>query len=287
MTKIVPANVEEYKEALANIRPKLPRTYLQMLEAHYLHPDQSITVKELAEAAGYPQTRTANLHYGNLGKRVLKALPGYEPTRRGHNNSPQWTMVIAKGRHEFGTSGPWLWRLRPQVVDALDQLGWFPKSEPLHTPLSDLEEFDDDPATDELRKRNKTQYEALRQSRIGQGDFRNDLLKYWGRKCAVTRVENAALLRASHIKPWRYSDNDERLNKYNGLLLQPNLDAAFDACLISFEDDGRILISKSLSQSDLDRLGIHADMKLSKVDHEHSRYLAYHRDMFYKKNSNG
>jgi 5-methylcytosine-specific restriction protein A len=51
------------------------------------------------------------------------------------------------------------------------------------------------------------------------------------------------LLKASHIKPWRDSDNAERLDIYNGLLLIPNLDSAFDKGYISFDDGGKIIIS--------------------------------------------
>ena len=61
----------------------------------------------------------------------------------------------------------------------------------------------------------------------------------------MTGCENGALLRASHIKPWRNSDNHDRLYPYNGLLLAAHLDAAFDAGLISFSDEGRLLVHSS------------------------------------------
>jgi transposase len=50
-------------------------------------------------------------------------------------------------------------------------------------------------------------------------------------------------LRASHIRPWRDSDNEARLDGENGLLLTPTIDHLFDRGFISFEDDGRLLIS--------------------------------------------
>ena len=72
-------------------------------------------------------------------------------------------------------------------------------------------------------------------------------MNYWSGACAVTGVAEPSLLRASHIIPWAKCESDEeRLNVYNGLLLAAHLDAAFDAGLISFEDDGRIILLHSL-----------------------------------------
>jgi len=48
---------------------------------------------------------------------------------------------------------------------------------------------------------------------------------------------------ASHIKPWRHAENDERLNRHNGLMLAPHADFLFDRGFISFSD-GRLLISE-------------------------------------------
>ena len=51
----------------------------------------------------------------------------------------------------------------------------------------------------------------------------------------------------------------------NGIFLSPNLDSLFDKHLISFEDNGDIIISKNLTTKDLQTLGIYSDMKLRKV----------------------
>ena len=87
-----------------------------------------------------------------------------------------------------------------------------------------------------------TEKEALVKSRIGQGKFKKDLLVYWDSQCAVTGFSGEGLLRASHIKPWRDSNNTERLDKFNGLLLSPSYDAAFDCGYISFTNGGELLI---------------------------------------------
>lgn len=138
-------------------------------------------------------------------------------------------------------------------------------------PLSDFES-----KTRTLPK--STEAERLVVQRVGQDIFRDALMKYWGEQCAVLGIRHARLLRASHIKPWAECTSDaERLDVYNGLLLAAHLDAAFDAFLISFEDDGRILISPSLSDADRAALGIHADLRLTKIAPAHLPQLAWHR----------
>ncbi len=120
-----------------------------------------------------------------------------------------------------------------------------------------------------------TQKQSLILSRIGQGDFRKALLIYW-KKCAVTGCDDPNLLIASHIKPWSFCDNVERLDLFNGLLLIPNLDRLFDRGMISFSDDGKLLISKFVSKNNLSILGVSFNSKI-KLDKKHLKYIKYHR----------
>ena len=64
---------------------------------------------------------------------------------------------------------------------------------------------------------------AIIRARRGQGLFRERVSKLETR-CRVTRVENPVHLVASHCKPWRDSNNWERLDGENGLLLTPTID---------------------------------------------------------------
>lgn len=122
----------------------------------------------------------------------------------------------------------------------------------------------------------ETEKQALVLSRRGQGQFREDLIAHWG-KCAVTGCRNLRLLRASHIKPWKESSNLERLDPFNGLLLAPQLDAALDCGLLTFDDDGKILLSSRLSPADGTSLSIRRGMRLSHVHPRHRQYLRFHR----------
>lgn len=138
--------------------------------------------------------------------------------------------------------------------------------------LEEIDQFKD--SYDTLQE---TTREAVIQSRIGQGQFRTSLIEYW-QKCSVTGCQQIELLRASHIKPWRDSSNAERLDMYNGLLLLPNLDACFDSGLISFDDEGKIVISSKLDKSALLQLGIDSSLKILRVEQRHKDYLRYHRE---------
>jgi predicted restriction endonuclease len=126
-----------------------------------------------------------------------------------------------------------------------------------------------------------TERDSVVKSRIGQGQFRESLINYWS-SCAVTGCKDSRLLRASHIKPWSKSDVTERLSMYNGILLSPTLDACFDSGFISFDDSGVILVSVKMTEKDMKSLSIHKDMKLSVIEPEHKKYLAYHRENIFK-----
>ncbi len=123
----------------------------------------------------------------------------------------------------------------------------------------------------------KTDKISLIKSRVGQGEFRNRLLSFW-KGCAATGYKTPSMLIASHIKPWRDSDNRERLDTYNGLLLAPNLDKAFDTGFISFDSKGKILISDVFESPKM--LGIDAHMKIT-LKNAHQRYLEYHRNVVF------
>lgn len=122
-----------------------------------------------------------------------------------------------------------------------------------------------------------TESERLTAARIGQGEFRYSLISIWNGACSVLGVDHLRLLRASHIKPWRAATNRERLDPYNGLLLSAHIDALFDCGLVSFEDDGQMLVSSALGDSNFAKLGIPQDSAISGLRDRHFPYLAYHR----------
>jgi hypothetical protein len=122
-----------------------------------------------------------------------------------------------------------------------------------------------------------TEAERLVLQRIGQGIFRDALLEYWGGLCPLTGIAEPALLRASHIVPWSECDDAARLDVHNGLLLSALWDAAFDAGLVSFGDDGVPLVAPRLSREAGSALGLDQAQALGGLRDPHRRNLALHR----------
>lgn len=121
-----------------------------------------------------------------------------------------------------------------------------------------------------------TERKGLVTSRVGQGYYRRQILQRFAGKCAVTGANSEELLIASHIVPWRDSNDSERLDVNNGILLSPNYDALFDRHLISFSDDGQIIMSESLQKELRTSLGISSHEKI-KVFEGMKAYLERHR----------
>ena len=90
---------------------------------------------------------------------------------------------------------------------------------------------------------------AARTVRENQDFFRRAVLSAYDNQCCVTGIDLAALLNASHIKPWVESDKTEKLNPQNGLCLNALHDRAFDRGLITLADDYSILVSSQVKRT--------------------------------------
>jgi len=128
-----------------------------------------------------------------------------------------------------------------------------------------------------------TEAERLVVQRVGQDLFREGLMEFWEGKCAVTGLAVPELLRASHIKPWADCGTDaERLDVFNGLLLAPHLDAAFDRGFITVEDEGLVKVSPLLSADARRELGLERHLRVRALSERHQGYLRWHRHRVYK-----
>jgi hypothetical protein len=123
----------------------------------------------------------------------------------------------------------------------------------------------------------ETEKARLINTRMGQGQFRNELIQYW-QGCALTQYKQLQFLVASHIKPWRVCNHQERLNPFNGLLLLANVDKAFDLGYITFTDKGRVVIAVALD--DHQSLGIQQNMEIN-IQAQHQDFMAYHREQVF------
>jgi len=125
----------------------------------------------------------------------------------------------------------------------------------------------------------ETDRRALVQARRGQGLFKRRVSTI-ERECRITHVNNPIHLVASHCKPWRDSDDRERLDGENGLLLTPSIDHLFDRGFISFDNSGGLLISPVAHRPSLEKMGVPTteSLNVGTFSSRQREYLQYHRD---------
>jgi hypothetical protein len=123
----------------------------------------------------------------------------------------------------------------------------------------------------------------LVKSRRGQGIFKANV-RLIETACRVTGVSNIKHLRASHIKPWSQSDDKEKLDGFNGLLLSPHIDHLFDNGFITFENNGNLFISKLLSFKVLTQWNLEKVKNVGNFTEEQQHYLKFHREKVFKEN---
>lgn len=125
-----------------------------------------------------------------------------------------------------------------------------------------------------------TEAERLVVQRIGQDIFRVGLIEYWRGRCPLTGISDTALLRASHIVPWKDCATDaERLDVHNGLLLSALWDAAFDRGLVTFNDNGHPVFSPRLSETARAELRWQSAVTLTD---KHRAHLAVHLNTVFR-----
>ena len=117
---------------------------------------------------------------------------------------------------------------------------------------------------------------TLTKARSGQGIFKDNVIKN-EKVCRVTGVADVNYLHASHIKPWSISDDTEKLHGCNGLLLSPHIHVLFDKGLISFSDEGKVLVSSKLDSSILNAWGIVKGSSTGSFSKMQREFMSYHR----------
>lgn len=127
---------------------------------------------------------------------------------------------------------------------------------------------------------NETERRGLVTSRVGQGAYRKRIIHRWEYKCAVTGFSKLNVLIASHIVPWVDSNDNERLDVHNGILLSPTYDALFDRHLISFENSGKIILSNSIEEHAFQKIGVTGNEKIKNLSSFNFEYLDRHRIRF-------
>ncbi len=122
----------------------------------------------------------------------------------------------------------------------------------------------------------ETEKRQLVNARVGQGLFKNNV-RLNEHACRITGVAQLHHLRASHIKPWSVSDNEEKLHGCNGLLLAPHVDQLFDRGFISFEGNGDLVVSAKMEAEVLHAWSIEVPRNVGAFNVDQRHFLEFHR----------
>jgi len=125
-----------------------------------------------------------------------------------------------------------------------------------------------------------TERSGLVTSRVGQGAYRKRIIHRWEYKCAVTNFNKLDILIASHIVPWAQSNDNERLDVNNGILLSPTYDALFDKHLITFDQKGKIILSDKIEHSAYQKIGVTGNEQIHELSQYNIHYLDRHNQIF-------
>lgn len=133
----------------------------------------------------------------------------------------------------------------------------------------------------------------LVKTRINQDKFRKAVLDAYSGSCCITGISEPRLLRASHIKPWRDSNENEKTDVCNGLCLNSLHDAAFDVGLMTIEPFSYLVrLSSKIEEymepkvyEDYFRRYDGMAISLPATDNRpKSEYLDYHKQHIFDKN---
>ena len=106
--------VEDYKRALQAVYP-IHQNHLALLRTHARAADQTLTATQLAEAVGYENYGAVNLQYGTFADKLCVHLNRDPETRL--------SVLVVFAKEGSDKAEHWKLILRPQIVQALNELG--------------------------------------------------------------------------------------------------------------------------------------------------------------------
>ncbi|KYG58763.1 HNH endonuclease [Planococcus maritimus] len=112
-----------------------------------------------------------------------------------------------------------------------------------------------------------------------KSQFKALQLERWENKCAICGLDNLALLKAVYSKAWKDSNDAERIDPANGVLLCANHAALYESGQISFTGAGTLRMSAEL-QPLAGRYGLKKNLRIA-ADEANIPYFRWHRNNFF------
>jgi hypothetical protein len=113
--------VAEYVTAFRAIEPEIAEKQREMLRVHHAAPARTMSATRLAEAVGFENYNGVNLQYGLLADKVARQLA---LDLANHVHVGVLVEFVDPGH---AANEHWLWVMRPNVAQALEDLGWAPR----------------------------------------------------------------------------------------------------------------------------------------------------------------
>lgn len=125
--------------------------------------------------------------------------------------------------------------------------------------------------------------QEIGRARDGQGKYRELLLEQCP-FCPFTMISDERLLIASHIKPWAASNDDEKIDPYNGYILSPLYDKLFDRGFITFTENRHVIRSEFISPYTWKQVNLtnNAFIRTLPMDDKRIEYLKFHHQSVFK-----
>lgn len=124
-----------------------------------------------------------------------------------------------------------------------------------------------------------SEYLLRRKFRELKSQFNASQRERWGNKCAICGIDNPAILKAAYSKPWKDSEDAERIAPANGVLLCANHAALYESGQISFTGVGTLRMSAALSPQAI-KYGLKKNMRIQ-ADSSNIDFFRWHRNNFF------
>ena len=112
-------SVEEYVRALRAIESRITPKHREMLLFHHGAPGRVVSATVLANHVGFDGYEGANLQYGLLGSELLRELDVQLPA-----GYAKCGILVEFVNPVFAANQEWLWVMRPNLAEALEEAGW-------------------------------------------------------------------------------------------------------------------------------------------------------------------
>ena len=259
--------------------------YMQAIHMEYLEPSQSYAQKEkfptlwserMTMVNGLPEIIYFNIEdqYQIVGPRgYIKSFDkGYQIIREIALPLVSYIYVEKVG---IASEPLYYWKL---FVD-FDAI-WEKQNGPL---VFHYGKSKDEVEASRVNKKQEARRQEISRARDGQGKYREQLLEQC-RFCPFTMISDERLLVASHIKPWAASNDDEKVDPYNGYMLSPLYDKLFDRGFITFTEKRHVILSDFISPYTWKQIGIKNDafIKTLPMDDKRIEYLNFHHESIFK-----